>query len=112
MGPASAKGPNATTDFLEEATPGKYRVVNNQTSLDPDAATPVFSDKDLSKPLLTETRKKTRLRLNRGTEVEAIAVEPDKAADRDDPETQLFLANVKLGDGTTGWMLLANPAKE
>jgi hypothetical protein len=112
MGAAAAKGPKATTDFLDEATPGKYRVVNNQTSLDPKKATPVFTDKELSKPLFTDDKKKTRLRLDRGTEVEVIEVTAGKVTDARDPETQQFLANIKLDDGTTGWMLLANLAKE
>jgi hypothetical protein len=63
-------------------------------------------------PVLTDARKKTRLRLDRGTELEVTAMEAGKAADRDDSETQPFLANVKLSDETTVWPLLANLAKE
>lgn len=44
MAASAAADPKATTDFLGEATPGKYRVINDQ-----DEKTPMFAIKILAK---------------------------------------------------------------
>jgi hypothetical protein len=99
MAAAAAAGPKITTDFLGEATPGKYRVINDQ-----DATTQVFSDKNLSN--------KTKLSLPRDAVVEVVALEIKKPEDKTDKRAQPYVANIKTADGKAGWMRLANLAKQ
>ena len=92
---AAVADPKITTDFLGEATPGTYRVINDQ-----EAQTPVFTDKDLGKKLEQS--------LNVNVEVEVIAVERKKPGDPKDKSVQPYVANIKTQDGTVGWMRLVN----
>ncbi len=99
MAAAAAAGPKTTTDFLGEATPGKYRVIGDQ-----EEKIPVFADQDLSK--------KPKLLLPRDTPVEVTALERKKPEGPKDKAIQPYLAEIKIADGTVGWVRLANLAKQ
>ena len=99
MAAAAAAGPQNTTDFLDEATPGKYRVIGDQ-----DEKTPVFNDQDFGK--------KPTLQLPLNTVVEVTSLEMRKPKDPKDKNVQPYIAKIKTDDGTEGWMRLANLTRE
>lgn len=99
MAAAAAAGPNVTTDFLGEATPGKYRVIGDQ-----DEKTSVYDDKDL--------RKKSKLKLALNTPVDVTAVEMRTPEEPKDKWVATYSAKIMTTDGTEGWMRLANLTRE
>jgi len=102
LGAAAAAGPNITADFLGEAKPGNYRVISEST--------PVYEDKELSKPIKRAPAKKgeksEQLSLSRDTTVEVTALEPVK------PEKEMvrYIAKIKTNDAE-GWTPLASLAQ-
>jgi Domain of unknown function (DUF4157) len=100
MGAAAAAGAKTTTDFLDEAKPGNYRVISSEAE--------VFKDEALSEHI-PQDKKASKLVLPRDAVVEVISMELKKPGKKD-TGTQPYIANVKTADGVVGWMRMSSLA--